>query len=107
MNELQKSFIQNGTSFLMHYNKNHDKLGRFAETNGSSRLASKIDKRNEKIDKIDKELSSVRDNKKLAKYARFNAKVEKANAIIATGYGSADDIAKAESILEKERKRNR
>lgn len=67
MNEMQKSFIQNGTSFLMHYNHKHDKLGRFAETNGSSRLASKIDKRNEKIDKIDKELSSVRENKKLAK----------------------------------------
>ena len=35
MNEMQKSFIQNGTSFLMHYNHNHDKLGRFARSNGN------------------------------------------------------------------------
>lgn len=36
MNELQKSFIDNGSSFLMHYNHNHDKLGRFARSNGTS-----------------------------------------------------------------------
>lgn len=36
MNELQKSFIENSSSFLMHYNQNHDKLGRFARSNGSS-----------------------------------------------------------------------
>lgn len=45
MNELQKSFIQNGASFLMHYNHNHDKLGRFAKStlfvSGSSKTQSK------------------------------------------------------------------
>lgn len=102
MNEMQKSFIQNGTSFLMHYNHKHDKLGRFAETNGSSRLASKIDKRNEKIDKIDKELSSVRENKKLAKYARFNAKVEKANA---KAEKAMRKLAKGKALSNKEIRR--
>lgn len=99
---MQKSFIQNGTSFLMHYNHKHDKLGRFAETNGSSRLASKIDKRNEKIDNIDKELSSVRDNKKLAKYARFNAKVEKANA---KAEKAMRKLAKGKALSNKEIRR--
>ena len=45
MNELQKSFIQNGASFLMHYNHNHDKLGRFARStlfvSGSSKTQNK------------------------------------------------------------------
>lgn len=36
MNELQKSFIENSSSFLIHYNHNHDKLGRFARSNGTS-----------------------------------------------------------------------
>ena len=40
MNELQKSFIDNGSSFLMHYNHNHDKLGRFARSNGSGSSGS-------------------------------------------------------------------
>lgn len=102
MNELQKSFIQNGPSFLMHYNHKHDELGRFAETNGSSRLASKIDKRNEKIGKIDKELSSVRDNKKLAKYARFNVKVEKANA---KAEKAMRKLAKGKALSNKEIRR--
>lgn len=35
MNEMQKSFIQNGASFLMHYNDKHDRLGRFARKFGS------------------------------------------------------------------------
>lgn len=35
MDELHKSFIENSPSFLMHYNHNHDKLGRFAKSNGS------------------------------------------------------------------------
>lgn len=45
MNKYQKSFIQNGSSFLMHYNHNHDKLGRFARStlfvSGSSKTQNK------------------------------------------------------------------
>lgn len=46
MNKYQKSFIQNGSSFLMHYNHNHDpKSGRFTSgtlfVSGSSKTQSK------------------------------------------------------------------
>lgn len=46
MNELQKSFIQNGPSFLIHYNHNHDpKTGRFSSStlfvSGSSKTQNK------------------------------------------------------------------
>lgn len=46
MNEMQKSFIQNGPSFLIHYNHNHDpKTGRFSSStlfvSGSSKTQSK------------------------------------------------------------------
>ena len=36
MNEIQKKFIESPGRYLMHYNHNHDKLGRFARSNGSS-----------------------------------------------------------------------
>lgn len=37
MNELQKSFIDNGSSFLMHYNHNHSKVnGQFISGPGGS-----------------------------------------------------------------------
>ena len=45
MDKNQKSFIENGPSFLMHYNHNHDKLGRFARStlfvSGSSKTQNK------------------------------------------------------------------
>lgn len=45
MNELQKSFIENSPSFLMHYNHNHDpKTGRFTNSlfvSGSSKTQDK------------------------------------------------------------------
>lgn len=45
MNELQKSFIENSPSFLMHYNHNHDpKTGRFTNSlfvSGSSKTQTK------------------------------------------------------------------
>lgn len=46
MNKYQKSFIQNGSSFLMHYNPNHDpKTGRFSSStlfvSGSSKTQAK------------------------------------------------------------------
>lgn len=34
MNELQKKWIEDSQSYLVHYNHNHDKLGRFARALG-------------------------------------------------------------------------
>lgn len=34
MNEIQKKFIESPGRYLMHYNHNHDRLGRFARSNG-------------------------------------------------------------------------
>lgn len=36
MNNIYKAVIRTKTSYLVHYNHNHDKLGRFAKSNGSS-----------------------------------------------------------------------
>lgn len=35
MNDIYKAVIRTKTSYLVHYNHNHDKLGRFAKSNGS------------------------------------------------------------------------
>lgn len=36
MNDIYKAVIRTKTSYLVHYNHNHDKLGRFAKSNGAS-----------------------------------------------------------------------
>lgn len=36
MNNIYKAVIRTKTSYLVHYNHNHDKLGRFAKSNGAS-----------------------------------------------------------------------
>lgn len=47
MNEIQKKFIESPGRYLMHYNHNHDKLGRFARSNGMSGSGS-VDRINAK-----------------------------------------------------------
>lgn len=53
MNKYQKAFTERPAHYLMHYNHNHDKLGRFARSNGSGGGISNRDKK-----KIDKDLSN-------------------------------------------------
>ena len=74
-----------GDSELMHFNHNHDKLGRFARSNGASRAVSKIDtlqgridKRQTKIDKLNRKIKSNRNQKRMAKGAKYDAKLVKA-----------------------------
>lgn len=76
MNELQYKLIKSSEPYLVHYNHNHSKVnGQFISGPGGPR----VEKRLEKIAKIDEELNDARNKKKLAKYARFNDKVAKAN----------------------------
>lgn len=76
MNELHYKLIKSSEPYLVHYNHNHSKVnGQFISGPGGPR----VEKRLEKIAKIDEELNDARNKKKLAKYARFNDKVAKAN----------------------------
>lgn len=61
MNELWKSFIENSSSFLVHYNHNHDKLGRFAKSNGSKGM-SLMDHVYAAINKHDAGISGLKKN---------------------------------------------
>lgn len=75
-----------GDNELMHFNHNHDKLGRFASSNGGAvraankidRLQTKINKRQAKIDKLNRKISSNRNQRRLAKGAKYDAKLVKA-----------------------------
>lgn len=71
-----------GDSELMHYNHNHDKLGRFAVSKGAARkidrLQRKIEKRQQKIVKLNAKIQSDRNRKRMAKGAKYDAQLSKA-----------------------------
>ena len=74
-----------GDMHLKHFNHNHDKLGRFSTSNGAVRAANKIDRlqgkidnRQAKIDKLNTKIKSNRNQKRLAKAAKYDAKLLKA-----------------------------
>ena len=74
-----------GDDELMHFNHNHDKLGRFSTSNGAVRAANKIDRlqekignRQAKINKLNTKIKSNRNQKRLAKAAKYDAKLLKA-----------------------------
>ena len=74
-----------GDNELAHFNHNHDRLGRFSTSSGAVRAAKKIDKlqgkidkRQAKIDKLNKKISSDRNQRRMAKGAKYDAKLLKA-----------------------------
>lgn len=116
-------------AYLMHFNPYHDKLGRFASrVGGAARTTSsyiaktnqksaarkvasryeRINKRQAKIDKFDRKINSQRNQRRLRKSQKLNAKLlkaerkaRKANMRKAAGYQLSDSEAAKIMKVEK------
>lgn len=83
MNKYQKAFIDRPGHYLMHYNHNHDKLGRFASSNGRAirKADKKIQRSDKKIAKYQKAMDKAKQkgNTGRANYYKQYLEIEKYN----------------------------
>lgn len=90
-----------GDAELMHYNHNHDKLGRFSSSGGAAKIGAiqnRIEQRDDKIARINSKLNSKRNLKKRLKADKYNLKATKARK---KRFKNEFDIERAEKYTNK------